>query len=69
MVKTSKEPKKMKIWMTVEPDPEEIDALLQKLEGVSKTPLGEMIIHGCLLMSNGHEVSLKITTMKRKGYE
>ena len=57
----------MKAWLTVEPTKEEIDDLLEpeKGEGVSKTPLKSLIDHAYCLMMLGHEVSLKITTMKR----
>lgn len=56
----------MKAWITIEPNKEERQDLLEigKAEGVSKTPLKAVIDHAYLLMELGHEVSLKITTMK-----
>ncbi|MBA7493928.1 hypothetical protein ES702_04494 [subsurface metagenome] len=60
----------MKLWITLEPDEKEILELTKvKAEGVSKTPLKSMMGHAYLLMEIGHEVSLKVTTMKRRGYE
>ena len=57
----------MKVWLTIEPNPEEIDDLLnpKEEEGVSKTPLRAMIHHAYCIMMLGNEVSLKVTTLKR----
>ena len=57
----------MKVWMTMEPTRQEVTNLIihDKKEGVSKTPLQAVIDHALLLMNDGHEVSLKVTTMKR----
>lgn len=73
MVRTSKPEreveKSMKIWLTIEPNKEEVQALvIDKMEGVSKTPLKAVIDHAYILMDMGHEVSLKVTTMKRRDY-
>lgn len=61
----------MKVWMTIEPNKEEVQDLIfpDKKEGVSKTPLKAVIDHAYLLMELGHEVTLKVTTMKRRDYE
>ena len=69
MGKTSKPERgrnKMKAWLTVEPNQEEIADLLspRKSEGVSKTPLRDLIDRAYGLMLLGHEVTLKITNMK-----
>lgn len=58
----------MKAWFTIEPNMEEIDALLspEKGEGECKTPLKAVIDEAYCLMMLKHEVSLKITTMKRR---
>lgn len=63
--------KKMKAWITIEPNKEERDELLigKSKEGECKTPLKAVIDHAYCLMTLGHEVSLKITTMKWKGRE
>ena len=59
----------MKAWLTIEPNKEEVDALLspEKKEGDVKTPLEAVINHAYCLMTLGHEVSMKITTMRREG--
>lgn len=62
---------KMKAWLTIEPNKEEIDDLLspEKGEGECKTPLKSVIDQAYCLMMLKHEISLKITTMKRREYE
>jgi len=61
----------MKAWLTIEPNKEEVDNLLdpEKNHVDVKTPLEAVINHAYVLMTLGHEVSLKITTMKRREYE
>lgn len=64
----------MKLWITIEPNRDEIDDLLKKkAEGEvalgCKPPLKAMIDHAYCMMLLKHEVSLKITTMKWKGRE
>lgn len=58
----------MKAWLTIEPNKEEVQDLIfpEKKEGDVKTPLEAVIEHAYLLMELGHEVSLKITTMRRE---
>jgi len=53
----------MKVWLTIEPTKEEIDDLLVR-EGKSKTLLRSLIDRAYCLMSDGEEVTLKITNRK-----
>ena len=67
MVKTSKPERgrnKMKVWLTIEPTLKEVSELLtqERIEGVSKTPLRDLVDRAYGLMIMGAEVTLKITT-------
>jgi len=64
----------VRAWFTLEPTREEIDSLLapdkgKKVEGVSETPLKWVIKQAYCLMSLGHEVTLKVTTMSYRSDE
>ena len=56
----------MKVWLTVEPNPEEVARLLEPKElGELKTPIEDLIDRAYGLMIMDNQVSLKITNMKR----
>ena len=61
----------MKFWLTIEPTQEELtDLLMEKEEGVSKTPLKAVINHAICLMSMAeHQGKLTLATIPYRGGE